>query len=175
MYSRTRISSTLQLSDTSLRNSPPSPLATTYRQQTKSCGSTLPRCTRTPTRASKAAARTEEYPPCRLHRLLITLNTRAWPTSRCIEATPGLTNRTIATEAAAAHQHLRIIIALSPPMTLMVLSRPATQHRTLATMTWSFPNARCTEHQTTKLLCCELMTGHREFERQGSGGQRYRS
>jgi hypothetical protein len=141
----------------------------------------LPRCTRIPTRASKAAAKTVEYPPCRL-RPPITLNTQACPISRCIEATPDRTNTTTVTAVAVAPQHPQTMatIDLSPPTTSTLPSRLATQHKTPATMTWSFPNARCTEYRIltqveTKLIYYELMAGHKEFERQGLGGPRYRS
>jgi hypothetical protein len=140
MHSRIRTSSTLQPSNTTPRNLPPSALAalaTMYRQQTKSYGSILRRCTRIPTKASTVVADTAEYPPC-LQPPLITRHMRACPMSLCIEATPNPTKRT----TAAAHRRIRTTVSCdpSPPITSVLPSRPATT-------TWSFPNAICTECQ----------------------------
>jgi hypothetical protein len=149
MHSRTRTSSTLPRFDTSPRSSPPSTRATTYHMQTRSSGSISLRCTRTPTKESRDAAKTEEYPPCHLQLPLITHPTRACPMSLCIEAIRDPTNTTTVTAAAAVRQRLRTMVTSDPslPMTSALPYRPATQHTTPATTTWSSLNARCTELQ----------------------------
>jgi hypothetical protein len=146
LRSRIRTSSTLRPLNTSHRSLPPYIQATTYLKQTKSYGSTLHPCTRTPTKASKAAAKTGEYQPCP-RQLPTHHRTRRCPMNPCIGATLDHTTKQAAIAAVVARRLLQTsaVTAQNLRTTSTHRCRLVTQHRGLPTMTWSFPNGRCTE------------------------------
>jgi hypothetical protein len=118
-----------------------------YHKPTKNSGNTSLRCTRTPTKASKAEARTEGYPHCLHQPLLIPLPTPQCLCHPCIEAFLEPTNTTVVTAVAAAHRcpQTQATIERSPTTTSTLPSRPATRHMEQAMMTWCFLSERCTK------------------------------
>ena len=153
--SHTRINSTLRLSSTSLRSLPQSAPVTTCRRQTRSSGSISLHYTRTPTKASKDAARTGGYLRCRPQLQPIPHPTRQCLWHLCIEAFLDPTNKTVVTVAAAAHQcpRTQATTDLSTTTTSTLQSRPVTKHKAQVTMTWSSPSERCINRHAYVFAC----------------------
>lgn len=127
----------------------PSTQAIMSRKRTRSFGSTLPHCTRTPTRVSKVEARTGASPPCRLllHTPLPMPPCQWLP---CLEATPALSTSTAATAAVAVHRCLLTPFPYNGQtahtISVHQCTTDTTSPKAMATTTWSSLSERCTEH-----------------------------
>lgn len=145
--SHIRTSSMRLLSATSRRSLRPSPRETTYPRKTRSCGSTSRRCTRTPTRVSRAEARTDASLPC--HRLHphTPHHTPVCQWFPCQGVTPDRSISKAATAAAAARPCL---LTRCTESTVHTTSVPQCRTHTTSsqapdTTTWSFPSASSTK------------------------------
>jgi hypothetical protein len=153
--SHIKTSSTLQPSNTSQPNSPPSILEIKYLKPTRNSGSTLRRSTRTPTKGSKVAGRTGGYQPRRLPHPHTPHLTPRWHRTLCIGVTRDYTSRKAALTAAGTLPCplTQAIIAPSTTSTSMHLYTPATNHKSHATMTWAFTSAKCIRDLSPTCTC----------------------
>lgn len=143
--------------DTLHRSLPPSTQATVLRKETKNCGNTLRRYTRTQTKASRAVVKTGEYRLCP-HQVPCTRHT---PHCRCHPWTEGsLDTTSMAATAVVAARRSPQMLHVSPILdqtaaTTTAVPYTQTMPREAVTMTWSSRNEKCTKgfltHTTTRL------------------------